>query len=125
MDLTNDKADSSIVINDDITVIILGREENQIRIGIEAPDDTSIWRGELYRKIEDTAKSIALKNRGRFTPPTCDEVDLYIIKKGYSGFTGEQFCSFYESKGWMVGSNKMKSWRAAVTTWAIKVRNGR
>ena len=27
---------------------------------------------------------------------------------------------FYESKGWMVGKNKMKQWRSAVATWAKK-----
>ena len=29
----------------------------------------------------------------------------------------EKFIDFYESKGWMVGKNKMKDWRAAVRTW--------
>jgi hypothetical protein len=30
----------------------------------------------------------------------------------------ERFVNFYESKGWMVGKNKMKDWRAAVRNWA-------
>jgi hypothetical protein len=30
------------------------------------------------------------------------------------------FIDFYESKGWMVGSNKMKDWKAAVRTWEKK-----
>jgi uncharacterized protein YdaU (DUF1376 family) len=29
----------------------------------------------------------------------------------------EAFFNFYESKGWMIGKNKMKDWRAAVRTW--------
>ena len=29
----------------------------------------------------------------------------------------EAFCDFYESKGWRVGSNPMRSWQAAVRTW--------
>ena len=29
----------------------------------------------------------------------------------------DRFVDFYESKGWMVGKNKMKDWRAAVRTW--------
>ena len=29
----------------------------------------------------------------------------------------EKFIDFYESKGWMVGKNKMKDWKAAVRTW--------
>ena len=27
------------------------------------------------------------------------------------------FYDFYESKGWLVGKNKMKNWKAAVRTW--------
>ena len=29
----------------------------------------------------------------------------------------ERFVDFYEAKGWMVGKNKMKDWRAAVRNW--------
>lgn len=27
------------------------------------------------------------------------------------------FVAFYESKGWLVGKNKMKSWKSAIVTW--------
>ncbi len=52
----------------------------------------------------------------RFTPPTVDEAREYINEKSYS-IDPEYFVSFYESKGWMVGKNKMKSWKAALTGW--------
>ena len=29
----------------------------------------------------------------------------------------ERFCDFYASKGWMIGNQRMKDWRAAVRTW--------
>ena len=32
----------------------------------------------------------------------------------------EKFVDFYASKGWMVGKNKMKDWKAAVRTWEHK-----
>ena len=35
----------------------------------------------------------------------------------------ENFLDFYESKGWMVGKNKMKDWKAAVRTWEKKNYN--
>lgn len=57
----------------------------------------------------------------RFQPPTVDEVREYIKEKGYA-FDAEAFCAFYESKGWFIGRNKMKSWRAACTTWAKSER---
>ena len=60
------------------------------------------------------------KNKGktsRFTPPTLQEVENYIKEKGYS-VDAEAFIAFYDSNGWLVGKNKMKSWKSAVTTWA-------
>lgn len=29
----------------------------------------------------------------------------------------EKFIDFYSAKGWMIGKNKMKDWKAAVRTW--------
>lgn len=52
----------------------------------------------------------------RFAPPSVDEVRAYCAEKGYA-FDPEAFVAFYESKGWKVGRNPMRSWRAACTTW--------
>ena len=52
----------------------------------------------------------------RFTPPSLSEVQEYISLKSYS-VDAENFINFYESKGWMVGKNKMKSWKASISTW--------
>lgn len=56
------------------------------------------------------------EERGRFTPPTLSEVQSYIEEKGYH-IDAEAFINFYESKGWMIGKNKMKSWKGAIGTW--------
>lgn len=53
----------------------------------------------------------------RFTPPTRDEVAEYAREKGYTSFPVDRFIAYYESNGWMVGRNKMKSWRASMTNW--------
>lgn len=52
----------------------------------------------------------------RFAPPSINEASDYILEKSYK-IDPEYFISFYESKGWMVGKNKMKSWKAAITGW--------
>lgn len=52
----------------------------------------------------------------RFSPPTLDEVISYCQERG-NDVDPQKFIDFYESKGWMVGSNKMKDWRAAIRTW--------
>lgn len=59
--------------------------------------------------------------RGRFTPPTPDEVRLFCQSKGYQ-IDVERFIDFYTSKGWMIGKNHMKDWRAAVRNWARRDR---
>lgn len=52
----------------------------------------------------------------RFTPPTLDDVLAYVRERG-SDVDPQRFLDFYESKGWMVGKNPMKDWKAAVRTW--------
>jgi hypothetical protein len=51
-----------------------------------------------------------------FKPPTVDEVAAYVFEKNYN-VDAETFVNFYESKGWLIGKNKMKNWRASVATW--------
>ena len=52
----------------------------------------------------------------RFTPPTLDEVKNYCWERN-NGIDAQAFIDFYTSKGWMVGKNKMKDWKACVRTW--------
>ena len=52
----------------------------------------------------------------RFVPPTVEEVAAYCKERG-NNVDPEQFVDFYSSKGWMIGKNKMKDWKAAVRTW--------
>ena len=60
--------------------------------------------------------------RERFAPPSVTEVAEYIKQKNYS-VDAQQFVDFYSAKGWMVGSNKMKDWKASVRTWVNRDRN--
>lgn len=55
----------------------------------------------------------------RFTPPTVDDVAAYVREKGYH-INAERFVSFYQQKGWMVGKNRMKDWKAAVRNWETR-----
>jgi len=56
------------------------------------------------------------KTAKRFSPPSLDEVREYIASQSYS-VDAEAFIDFYEAKGWRVGNNPMKDWKAAVRTW--------
>lgn len=52
----------------------------------------------------------------RFSPPSVDEVRAYCLEHG-NHVDPERFVDFYASKGWLVGKNPMKDWRAAVRNW--------
>lgn len=51
-----------------------------------------------------------------FKKPTLDDV-LNYCKERNNNIDAEAFIDFYESKGWMVGKNKMKDWKSAVRNW--------
>lgn len=52
----------------------------------------------------------------RFQKPTVDEVAEYCRARG-SPVDPEAFVAFYESKGWKVGREPMKCWKASIVTW--------
>jgi hypothetical protein len=57
------------------------------------------------------------KTHGRaFVPPSYDEVAEYCRERG-NNVDAQGFVDFYTAKGWMVGKNRMKDWRAAVRNW--------
>lgn len=68
-------------------------------------------------KEKDPLSGVEKESSPRFLPPTPQQVQEYLDEKEIRSFTGESFCDFYASKGWMVGRNRMKDWRAAVRTW--------
>ncbi|MGL4499059.1 MAG: DUF4373 domain-containing protein [Planktothrix sp.] len=58
-----------------------------------------------------------------FTPPTIKEVSEYTNERG-TGIDPDGFFDFYQSKGWRVGAQPMKDWRAAVRTWERRDSGG-
>jgi hypothetical protein len=77
---------------------------------------------EIEKDIEkEKEKETKKKKSVTFVPPTVEEVREYCRSVG-SRVDPEAFVAFYESKGWLVGKAKMKSWKAAIVTW--EKRNG-
>ena len=48
-----------------------------------------------------------------------EEVAAYCRERG-NDISPESFCSFYASKGWRVGNQPMKDWRAAIRHWETR-----
>lgn len=59
--------------------------------------------------------------RKRFIPPSLEEVTAYCKERNNS-VNPNSFVDFYEAKGWYIGKNKMKDWKAALRTWENKSR---
>lgn len=56
------------------------------------------------------------KQRKRFVKPSVDQIREYCQERCNS-VDPEKFFDFYESKGWVIGKEPMKDWKACVRTW--------
>jgi len=73
--------------------------------------------------LEERVRALETKRAAstKFTPPSLSDVveylqDLVLAKKFYC---------HYESNGWKVGKNSMKSWRAAADQWRARENNNK
>lgn len=72
-------------------------------------------------KDKDKDKDISfppngVKDNAHAHRPTVEEVAAYCRERGNS-VDAERFVDFYASKGWKVGNQPMKDWKACVRTW--------
>mgnify|MGYP002515524818 CR=1 FL=1 len=88
-------------------------QSNANRTQIETTKEYKNIRNKEFKE-NDTPNGVS--KRKCFTPPTVDEVRAYCEERG-NNIDPQRFVDFYESKGWMVGKNKMKNWKAAVRNW--------
>lgn len=100
------------------------RERKSLAIMDNAPDNV---QDNVQQELRDNSKELRVKSkepekkeeekRKRFTPPTVDEVKAYCSETNLS-INAEYFVDYYTSKGWKVGRDTMKDWKAAVRNWA-------
>lgn len=76
--------------------------------------DSSECEAKEKEKVKEKVK--VKDNNKIFKPPTVDDVRAYCTERS-NNVDPQYFVDFYESKGWMIGKNKMKDWKAAVRTW--------
>ena len=91
----------------------------------ESPREES--RGDESRsdqKRESTTEQPPLLDvpKKKFQKPTLEQV----TQAGLPTTEAERFLNYYESNGWMVGKNPMKSWEGAVRNWSrnLNGKNG-
>lgn len=76
----------------------------------------------VYHQDSETPKS----KTKRFEVPAISEVKLHMdsLQVMNSEKHSAEFWHFYESKGWMIGKNKMKNWKSAASRWCIDLPRG-
>ena len=74
--------------------------------------DTTVVRNPVHKPSINHQEEPPL----RFKPPTVGEVAEYCMQRN-NGVDAQRFVDYYAARGWMIGKNKMKDWKAAVRTW--------
>ena len=79
-------------------------------------NQTALFENANHRKyLEQNIENTPAKHR-RFQPPSVSEVADYCRERGNT-INAEQFVDFYEARGWKLGRQTMRDWKAAVRTW--------
>lgn len=92
-------------------------ESNQQITNNQPSDNQQITTNKKKKKEKNKKneeKNILLCDK--FEKPTIEEIREYIFLKDYD-VDAEWFYNYYEANGWKVGRNKMKSWKACLSTW--------
>ena len=87
---------------------------------IDEREDQIIANGGTVNTESNTETETETK--GGFIPPELSEVSAYCQERK-NNVDPQTWIDFYTAKGWMIGKNKMKDWKAAVRTWE-KPSNG-
>ena len=93
-------------------------EANASQENLSKENPTDIFPESELVETGEERKKVAPKKE-RFKPPTVQEVQDYCNER-QNGIHAYTFVNFYQSKGWKVGNQPMKDWKAAVRTWEQK-----
>ena len=127
-EITDDNKDNSVTdVMDVITEITDDNKDNNVTRACARDNSLSISCVDVNNNItpekeKEESKEIGgaggkgKKTPRRFAKPSVEEVQAYCDERD-NGVDARSFVDFYESKGWMVGKNPMKDWKAAVRTW--------
>lgn len=118
-----DKSIAKIADRDSDTVsvsvsdILLKKETKEENLSKENPIEIFPISESVETRAEERKKVAPKKER--FIPPTVQQVQDYCNER-QNGIQAYTFVNFYQSKGWKVGNQPMKDWKAAVRTWEQK-----
>ena len=56
------------------------------------------------------------EKKKRFVIPSVEEVQEYCTERG-NNIDAQHFVDYYSARGWMLGKNHIKDWKACIRTW--------
>ena len=89
-------------------------ESGNFILGI--PNDNQTDTQVRLGKVSTGKDNLIDQPQKRFTKPTLEEVQAYCQERN-NNVNAERFIDYYTAKGWKIGKNPMKDWKAAVRTW--------
>lgn len=89
-------------------------DDNHLLTTKKPDDNQMITTNKNDKNVKNENNKI--KNNNIFIIPNIDEIKSYCLERK-NNVNAEQFWDFYNSKGWLVGKNKMKDWKSAVRNW--------
>jgi carbon storage regulator len=71
------KKDESVVINNDIRIVVVEIRGDKVRLGVEAPKEVPVHRSEVYEAINgnESDNSISSVNKVPSIPESCKPAD--------------------------------------------------
>lgn len=111
--LTLDRKNAYVEKADTDCIQAVSEMDTQYRLGEGSAEQSSAEKGRIGEKGSAGGGTAPPK---RFEKPTVEEIAKYCEER-QNGIDPQQFFDFYESKGWKIGKEPMKDWRACVRTW--------
>ena len=109
---------------DELNMLNLVNQKYELSINNQCLADAKTMLREYSIEENSIVENNIKENNKRkvFQKPTIEEIQEYCNERN-NGINANAFYDFYESKGWCVGKNKMKDWKACIRTW--EQRNGK
>jgi carbon storage regulator len=69
------KLNEEIRLNSEITIKVLGISEGQVKLGITAPEEVKIFRGEIYEKVKQSTIEASAQSKNKLRDITMLKVN--------------------------------------------------
>lgn len=97
------------------------QKQPNVNVNVNVNDNVNV-NANVNENVNVNDNGSSITTRKRFVRPTLDEVKQYCVER-HNSVDAQRFMDFYASKGWLVGNQPMKDWKAAVRTWEQRENN--